>query len=107
MGSPGADVTPVSQDTPKISKYLPQALGATGLVVAGPVVAVWALRAWQIVGSTTLAIAMGVFLSLAVSFGGSAYWANRDSSRDVLFSELMIWGWLRRWRAEHKLTAAL
>jgi putative nucleotidyltransferase with HDIG domain len=90
-----------------MSKYLPQALGATGLVVAGPVVAVWALRAWQLVGSTTAAIAIGVILSLAVSFGGSAYWANRDSSRDVLFSELMIWGWLRRWRAEHKLTAAL
>ncbi len=90
-----------------MSKYLPQALGATGVVVAGPIVAVWALRAWQVVGSTALAVAIGVILSLAVSFAGSAFWANRDSSRDVLFSELMLWGWLRRWRAEHKLTAAL
>ena len=97
----------VGQDAPKMSRYLPQALGATGLVVAGPVVAVWALRAGQIVGSTMLAVVIGVVLSVAASFVGSAYWANRESSRDVLFSELMIWGWLRRWRAEHKLTTSL
>jgi putative nucleotidyltransferase with HDIG domain len=97
----------VDNEAPKMSTYLPQALGATGLVVAGPVVAVWALRAWQVVGSTAVAISIGVVLSLAVSFAGSVYWANRESSRDVLFSELMIWGWLRRWRAEHQLTAAL
>jgi HD-GYP domain-containing protein (c-di-GMP phosphodiesterase class II) len=97
----------VGNDAPKMSRYLPQALGATGLVIAGPVVVVWALRAWQLLGSTPIAIAIGVVLSLATSFAGSAYWANRESSHDVLFSELMIWGWLRRWRAEHKLSAAL
>ena len=97
----------VGNDAPKMSRYLPQALGATGVVVAGPVVAVWALRAGQVVGSTMVAIVIGVVLSVAASFVGSAYWANRESSRDVLFSELMIWGWLRRWRAEHKLTASL
>jgi putative nucleotidyltransferase with HDIG domain len=102
-----ADVILVGNDAPKMSRCLPQALGATGLVVAAPVVAVWALRAWQVVGSTAGAIAIGVVLSLAVSFAGSAYWASRESSRDILFSELMIWGWLRRWRAEHQLTAAL
>src|ERR1700733_13374737 len=99
-----ADVISVGDDAPKMSRYLPQALGATGLVIAWPVVAVWALRAWQVLASTPMAIAIGVVISLATSFAGSAYWANRESSRDVLFSELMIWGWLRRWRAEHKLT---
>ena len=107
LGVTPADAISVGSKAPKMSTFLPQAVGATGLVVAGPVVAVWALRAWQVVGSTAAAIAIGVVLSLAVSFAGSAYWANRESSRDVLFSELMIWGWLRRWRAEHKLTAAL
>ncbi|MGH2894686.1 MAG: HD-GYP domain-containing protein, partial [Solirubrobacteraceae bacterium] len=107
IGARGAEAMLVGNDTPKMSRYLPQALGATGLVVAGPVVAVWALRGWQVVGSTAVAVAIGVVLSLAVSFAGSAYWASRESSRDVLFSELMIWGWLRRWRAEHQLTAAL
>ncbi|MGZ4274571.1 MAG: HD-GYP domain-containing protein, partial [Solirubrobacteraceae bacterium] len=90
-----------------MSRYLPQALVATGIVVAGPVVAVWGLRAGQVVGSTAVAILIGVVLSIAVSFAGSAYWASSESSRDVLFSELMIWGWLRRWRAEHQVTAAL
>jgi putative nucleotidyltransferase with HDIG domain len=97
----------MNQTAPKMSRYLPQALVATSLVVGGPVVAVWVLRSGQLVGSTVVAIVIGVVLSIAASFAGSLYWANSESSRDVLFSELMIWGWLRRWRAEHKLTAVL
>lgn len=97
----------MNRHAPKMSRYLPQALAATVIVVAGPVAAVWALRAGQIVGSTVLAVGIGMVLSMTVSFAGSAYWASSASSQDILFSELMIWGWLRRWRAERKLTAAL
>lgn len=72
-----------------------------------PALTVWALRTAGIVASTPLAVAIGVALSLAASFAGSGYWMTRRGSEDVLFSDLMIWGWLRRWRAEHQVNVAL
>ena len=77
------------------------------MVVVSPALVVWWLRAAQILSSTWLAIAAGIGLSVAVSAGGNSYWMNSGSARDVLFSDLMIWGWLRRWRAERALSAAL
>ena len=92
---------------PDIRSYLPPAVAATVLVVAMPAVAVWALRSSQLVSSTALAVVIGAALSVGASYAGSAYWVSTPRSRDVLFSELMLWGWLRRWRAERRLSAAL
>ena len=49
--------------------------------------------------------AAAVALSLAVSSAGSAYW-RRHASGDVLFSDLLLWGWLRRRRTERRLGRA-
>ena len=86
--------------------YLAHAIAATALVVFCPALMVWALRA-AVVDSTPLAVLIGVMLSLGGSSLGGRYWMNSGHSGDVLFSDLMIWGWLRRWRAEHNVTAAL
>jgi len=47
-----------------------------------------------------------VLLSFAVATCGSAYWARRPGSRDLLFRDLMLWGWLRRLRTERRLAKA-
>ena len=53
-----------------------------------PAVAVWALCAGRggLGDSTAVAIVIGAVLSISMSDAGSAYWANSESSRDVLFS---------------------
>lgn len=87
-------------------RYLPQAMVATACVVAWPTVAVWLLRSGSYVGAL-LDIVIGVVLSLAASTLGALYWKHLGRSQDVLFSDLMIWGWVRRWRAEHRLAAVM
>jgi putative nucleotidyltransferase with HDIG domain len=42
-------------------------------------------------------------VSLLVAYGGRGLWEIRPGSRDILFSDLMLWGWLRRWRMERCL----
>ena len=48
---------------------------------------------------------LAVALSLALSSAGSAFW-RRHASGDVLFSDLLLWGWLRRRRTERRLGRA-
>ena len=80
---------------------------ATFLVAICPILVVSALRAAGIVGSVILSAALGIVLSLGLSWLGSAYWKRRSRSEDVLFGDLMLWGWLQRWRSERRLATAL
>lgn len=90
-------------------RQLPQVLVATLVVVACPAAAVLALGASGLVTSTLDLSLIAIALSVAVSAAGSAAWKRRAASGDLLFGDLMLWGWLRRWRFERLLshTAAL
>jgi uncharacterized protein YjbJ (UPF0337 family) len=46
-------------------------------------------------------------LSLCASQLGRVLWEKRPSSEDLLFSELMIWGFLHRLRTQRRLASAL
>jgi putative nucleotidyltransferase with HDIG domain len=52
-------------------------------------------------------LAVGLVVSLLVAYGGRGLWEMRPGSRDILFSDLMLWGWLRRWRLERRLGDAV
>jgi putative nucleotidyltransferase with HDIG domain len=52
----------------------------------------------------SVAIAMGASVVLASL--GSACWMRHPGSQDVVFGDLMLWGWLRKVRAERRLTQA-
>ena len=80
---------------------------ATFVVAVCPILAVSALRVAGVVGSVFVAAALGIVLSLGASCLGGIYWERRSSSEDVLFGDLMIWGWLQRWRTERRLDTAL
>lgn len=84
--------------------YLPLVLLATGLVVGAPVAAAWALHSAGVLGSwAPFLLAAG--LSVATSCAGAAVWRSCGTG-DVLFSDLMLWGWLRRRRAQRQIRSA-
>src|SRR5687767_301602 len=99
---PNTVAGPASSST----RFLPHAVVATFAVIVLPAVAVSFLetsgRAWLVLVSVLLAMA----ISVAAASVGSAIWARRPGSRDIVFADLMLWGWLRRVRAERRFAKA-
>ena len=63
---------------------------------------VTAVQAAGLLGSTLASVAAAAALSLLTSVAGSALWTRRRRSRDIVFADLMVWGWIRRLRAERR-----
>src|SRR4051794_5475949 len=79
--------------------------GATVLVMVLPAVVVGVLSALGMLRSLWVGALLAVVLSLGLSSAASAYW-RRHATGDVLFSDLLLWGWLRRRRTERRLGRA-
>ena len=92
-----------SPQTSHRSSQLAAVTVATAVVAGCPVAVVWWLRSTEIVTSAPVAIALGMVISLALSYVGRILWETRPGSEDVLFSELMIWGYLHRMRSQRRL----
>ncbi|MBK8293618.1 MAG: HD-GYP domain-containing protein [Solirubrobacterales bacterium] len=75
----------------------------TAAVVLLPVLVALGLRLGDVVTSPFLLILVPIALSVGISQGLSVFWKRRRASNDVLFEDLMIWGWFRRWRFERLL----
>jgi putative nucleotidyltransferase with HDIG domain len=86
--------------------YFPRVILATLVVTVLPGVAAGALQALGVVDSWLLSAGVAVVLSMAAAAAGSAWWARRPASRDIVFADLMLWGWLRRVRTERRLASA-
>src|SRR5258708_23544323 len=80
---------------------------ATFLVAVFPSLVVWMLRNTGVVSSALFSIALAALLSLAVCQAAGLYWERRRSAQDLLFGDLMIWGWARRWVAPRRLGSAI
>jgi hypothetical protein len=65
------------------------------------------LRAHGVVSSPWLSMLLAGVLSLATSFAGAWCWRRRRGGGALLFCDLLVWGWLRRWRQERKLADAI
>ncbi len=85
---------------------LPLVFLATFLVAVAPLLLVFWLRGSGAVSSAWIGAAIGVGMSLLASYAGAKFWKARTESRDILFCELMLWGWMQRWRSERRLVAA-
>ncbi|MBV8429912.1 MAG: HD-GYP domain-containing protein, partial [Solirubrobacterales bacterium] len=90
-------------NTSRAIRYLPQAALATFAVVVMPVLVVWALHQEGVVNSPWVEIALAIVLSFGASVAGAAIWKRSRGSGDVFFSELLLWGWLHRFRSERRL----
>ena len=51
-------------------------------------------------------VAIGLGISLIINFIGRAVWEATPGGDDLLFSDLMLWGWLKRVHTERKLNGA-
>jgi putative nucleotidyltransferase with HDIG domain len=87
-------------------RYLPLAVLATGSVVVLPGAFAAAVLPWRGALSTAICALVAMSLSIVVASAEAAAWARQRRSRDLLFADLMLWGWVRRSRAERRLARA-
>ena len=87
-------------------RFLPHAIAATFVVVVLPSLVLTLAGpdgpAWVVVLSVLAAMAA----SLGLAAAGSAIWMRHPGSQDTVFGDLMLWGWLRKYRAERRLAEA-
>ena len=102
---PGSRGAP-TQIAPRTERWLPHALIATAFVVLLPALAVWMIVPRGEAALLALSIPLGMLLSVLAGSLGGALWKRVPGSRDIVFADLMIWGWLRRLRAERRLARA-
>lgn len=76
---------------------------ATFAVAVLPVLVVMAIQATGALRSNVSSIAAAAAMSIGASMVGSALWTRRRGAADVVFADLMIWGWVRRLRTERRL----
>jgi putative nucleotidyltransferase with HDIG domain len=92
--------------TPDTERWLPHAFVATGFVVVLPAVLVSLLVPPTSLPMLFVSLATGIVLSLLAASLGEAIWKRLPSSQDLVFADLMLWGWLRRSVAERRLARA-
>jgi putative nucleotidyltransferase with HDIG domain len=90
--------------TASVVRYLPQVIVATLFVVLVPFGAVWVVRSEGWASSVWVVIPLAILMSLAAFMAAGAYWQRRRRAGDLMFSELLLWGWLRRLRTDRRLT---
>jgi hypothetical protein len=86
-------------------RYLPLALLVTTLVTVLPALLVEAAAPRGSPLPTAASGAGAVALSIAIA-AAAAVWKRRPQSRDILFADLLLWGWVRRGWTEWRLSRA-
>jgi putative nucleotidyltransferase with HDIG domain len=86
--------------------YFPCVALATLVVTVLPGLVAAALQAAGLISGWLPSAGVAVVLSMALAAVGSVWWARRPASRDIVFADLMLWGWLRRVRTERRLASA-
>jgi putative nucleotidyltransferase with HDIG domain len=86
--------------------YLPLALLVTLMVIVVPAVAVSAIVPGGSPLWTAASVVLSVALSMAFATAGAALWMRERHSRDIVFADLLIWGWFRRSLTERRLSQA-
>jgi putative nucleotidyltransferase with HDIG domain len=93
-------------DASRVKRYLAHAVIATAFVLGLPAAVVWALTPAGSLTWSIVSVPVAMLLSVVVAGAGSAIWSRRPGSRDLIFADLMLWGWVRRVRAERRLAEA-
>jgi putative nucleotidyltransferase with HDIG domain len=90
----------------RLRRYLPLAVLTTGSVIVLPAGLVSVIIPPGGVVSMVVSAAAAVATSIAIASAEAAAWKRRPRSRDIVFGDLMLWGWLRRCWTERRLTQA-
>jgi len=78
---------------------------ATGLVAVAPGLLAGGLQSTGLIRPWWLSIGVAIALSMVATTVGSKWWARRPGASDTVFADLMVWGWLRRRRAERRVAS--
>ncbi len=87
-------------------RYLPLVLLTTTLVTVLPALLVAAAAPRHspvVIGACEVS---AVALSIAIATAGAALWKRQPRSRDIVFADLLLWGWVRRCWTERRLSQA-
>ena len=90
----------------RLLRYLPLVALATTSVVLLPAVLVTVLVPAGSALALVATVGLAVAVSIAIANAEAALWKRRRASRDILFADLMLWGWLRRYWTERHLAQA-
>jgi putative nucleotidyltransferase with HDIG domain len=101
--SPAASSEPRVTMPRHLKRYLPLSIFATLVVIVGPVALVSLLMPDRGILWQPLAVALAVLGSLAFASVGAWLWKRWARSREMIFAELMLWGWVRRFWVERRL----
>jgi hypothetical protein len=90
----------------RLLRYLPLVALTTVSVVVLPAVLVAAVvpRGGSLLMAASAASAVAI--SVAIASAEAALWKRQPRSRDIVFADLMLWGWLRRCWTERHLAQA-
>jgi HD-GYP domain-containing protein (c-di-GMP phosphodiesterase class II) len=86
-----------------LQRYLPLSLVVTFAVTLLPLVAVAQLGPARSAMAVALHVLAAVALSIAVAWVLAALWSRHERSADLVFGDLLLWGWARRALAERRL----
>ncbi|MFN2489656.1 MAG: HD domain-containing phosphohydrolase [Actinomycetota bacterium] len=88
-------------------RFLPHALTATAVVSVCPLLVIYFLEDTGVVDSVVVSIGLGTAVSLVTAMVASWSWARMPRSRDIVFGDLMLWGYLKRLRNEKTIAEIL
>jgi putative nucleotidyltransferase with HDIG domain len=108
----GSSVTGSKEEMPSIEGFsppgllrqLPLALVATLAVLVLPALLAATLLPPRGVLSTLASGALAVLLSLLIARLAASVWQRRRRGSDLVFADLMLWGLVRRWWVERRLS---
>lgn len=87
-------------------RYLPLSIATTGAVVVLPTVLVAVVLPSRGADVALLSAALAVAASIAFAAAWAWAWKRQPRSRDLVFAELMLWSWARRYLTERRLSQA-
>src|SRR5688500_294951 len=90
-----------------LARYAPLALVVTVVVTLVPLGAVTLLGPARSPLAVSLHVLAAVLLSIVLARAGAALWTRYGkASSDLVFGDLLLWGWARRAIAERRLERA-
>jgi putative nucleotidyltransferase with HDIG domain len=92
-------------DGVRLGRYLPLSALVTLAVTLLPLAAVALLGPARSPLAVALHVLAAVALSIAIARALAAVWTRHGRSSDVVFGDLLLWGWARRVLAERRLEA--
>ena len=90
----------------RVGRFLPLSVAVTAAVTVLPLFVVSQLGATHSAVALALHVLAAVVLSMLIARAIAALWSRTEQSSDLVFGDLLLWGWLRRALAERRLEAA-